>query len=257
MENGLVSVIMPAYNAAHYIEAAIDSVRSQSYTNWELIIVDDASKDETRCIVEKIADSDERIRFYINEENAGVLVTRARAASYAKGEWIAILDSDDKWTTDKLEKQLERQRWTQAELIYTASAFIDENDDTINYILHAPETISYRRLLKQNLISNSSVLVKKDLYWKYMLKENAGLIHEDFACWLKMLKNGIKAVGIDEPLLIYRITRSSKSGNKKKAAMMNWNTYRYCGLNPVASLYYMGWYMVKGVLKYRHLRKKS
>ena len=114
-----------------------------------------------------------------------------------------------------------------------------------------PSALSYRQLLKQNVVSNSSVLVKKELYNQYYAADDD--MHEDFAIWLGITKAGYLAYGIDEPLLVYRIAKTSKSGNKWKAAKMNWNTYRYVGLNPLSAFYYMCWYTVKGILKYRHL----
>ena len=105
--------------------------------------------------------------------------------------------------------------------------------------------------MKQNLVSNSSVLIKKKLYVEHEVIGDE--MHEDFACWLRILKNGYKAYGVDEPLLIYRVSTASKSGNKIKAARMNWNTYRRIGINGVIAAYYMVWYMGKGVLKYWNL----
>lgn len=125
-------------------------------------------------------------------------------------------------------------------------------ENPVYWQLHVPKRLTYRELLKQNLVSNSSVLVKKELYKKYYaIGDN---MHEDFAIWLGISKEGIIAYGIDEPLLVYRLATSSKSSNKLKAAKMNWNTYRYVGLNPVQSFYYMCWYTVKGLQKYSHLK---
>ena len=128
---------------------------------------------------------------------------------------------------------------------------MDEDGNPIGWQLHVPKMIKYRELLKQNLISNSSVLIRKDLYSKYYAIGDD--MHEDFSIWLQVLKSGIIAYGIDKPLLQYRISRKSKSGNKLKAARMNWNTYRYIGLNPIESFYYMIWYTIRGILKYRHI----
>ena len=122
----------------------------------------------------------------------------------------------------------------------------------LDWQLHAPTTLSYHELLKQNLISNSSVLVKKELYRQFYVVGDE--MHEDFAVWLGITKSGRIAYGIDEPLLIYRLSEYSKSHNKAKAARMNWNTYRYMGLNPFIAAYYMGWYIVRSLLKYRHLK---
>ncbi|MGN0802216.1 MAG: glycosyltransferase family 2 protein [Candidatus Faecivicinus sp.] len=246
----LVSIIMAAYNAEKTIGRAIESVLSQSYQRFELLVVDDCSSDSTAEIVEGMDDC--RIRLIRNSRNSGVSWTRKHALEHARGEWIAVLDSDDAWAPDKLEKQMKLCTQKNADLVFTGSAFMDAEGRPLNWILHVPEKVGYRQLLKQNLISNSSVLVRKDLYCaNYVIGD---LMHEDFAMWLKILKNGGRACGIDEPLLIYRLSKTSKSGNKVKAAKMNWNTYRYIGLNVVQAFYYECWYAIKGVLKYQHLR---
>ncbi len=249
MEFGLISVIMAAYNAEKTIAQAIESVLSQTYSNIELIVVNDCSQDHTTEVIRSFIDP--RVRLIENKLNMGVSLTRHAGILAAKGEWIAILDSDDMWTADKLEKQIRMQERTKAELLYTGSAFINEDGSHINWTLHVPETLEYRDLLKQNLLSNSSSLVKKELFLQNETM-NDGL-HEDFACWLKVLKNGRKAYGIDEPLLIYRLSASSKSGNKLHAARMNWNTYRAVGLNIFSAFYYMALYTINGLRKYRHL----
>ncbi len=254
MENtsDLISIIMAAYNAEKTIEAAIQTVLSQTYTNWELIVINDCSHDKTLNIIQGYMAKDPRIHVLTNEKNRGVSLTRKRGLEESNGIWIAVLDSDDLWTPDKLEKQLCLAQRENANLIFTGSDFIDQDGNPISWTLHVPKTITYRQLLKQNIVSNSSVLVKKELYQKYYAVNDD--MHEDFAIWLGITKAGFVAYGIDEPLLIYRIAKSSKSGNKWKAAKMNWNTYRHTGLNSLSSLYYMCWYTVKGVLKYRHLK---
>ena len=251
-EKETVSIIMAAYNAEKTIGAAIRSVLAQTYPDWELLVINDASGDRTVEIVSALQASDQRIRLFSNEQNSGVSYTRKRGMEEAGGEWIAVLDSDDMWAPDKLEKQIAAARRTGTNLIYTGSAFIDSDGNPIDWQLHVPEKLTYRKLLKQNIISNSSVLVRKDLYRKHYAMGDG--MHEDFAIWLGITREGETAYGIDEPLLIYRIAKSSKSGNKIKAARMNWNTYRYTGLNPAVSFYYMCWYTVKGILKYRHLK---
>jgi len=247
---GLVSIIMAAYNAEKTIEYAIRSIVAQTYTNWELIVINDCSKDGTAAVVTSFTDP--RIRLLQNDRNSGVSISRKKGSEAAQGEWIAVLDSDDAWTPDKLEKQITLAKETGAELIFTGSAFMDDDGNPIDWQLHVPSTLPYRELLKQNLVSNSSVLVKASLYRQHYAIGDE--MHEDFAIWLGITKSGRAAYGIDEPLLIYRVASSSKSSNKVKAAKMNWNTYRYVGLNPVAASYYMCWYVVKGLLKYRHLK---
>lgn len=249
-KTGLVSIIMAAYNAEKTVGIAINSVLAQSYTDWELLVINDCSKDHT---AEKVASfTDPRIRLLQNETNSGVSISRKKGMEAANGEWIAVLDSDDAWAPEKLEKQIELQKRTNADLLFTGSAFMDSDGQPIDWYLHAPAEVSYRQLLKQNVLSNSSALVRKGLYAKYYAIGDG--MHEDFAIWLSILKEGKKAYGVDEPLLIYRIAKSSKSGNKVKAAKMNWNTYRYVGLNPMEAAYYEGWYMIKNVIKYMNLK---
>ena len=248
-----VSIIMAAYNAEETIELAICSVMMQTYPHWELIVVNDCSRDRTSAIVSSLSELDPRIRLIQNRQNSGVSISRKAGMENANGDWIAILDSDDIWETDKLEKELRLAHEQNAELVFTGSAFVDETTTLLNWMLHVPRTLTFRQLLKQNLVSNSSVLVRSELYKAYYAVNDN--MHEDFAIWLGITRTGRKAYGIDEPLLIYRLAKSSKSSNKLKAAKMNWNTYRYIGLNYITAFFYMCWYTVNGLLKYRHLKQ--
>ena len=249
---GLISIIMASYNAEKTIVQAINSVLNQTYHNFELLVVNDCSNDETVKLVKDIAAKDSRVRLISNIKNSGVSYTRKRGLEEAKGSWIAILDSDDAWTSDKLEKQIALQKKINADLLFTGSNFMNLDGQLIDWYLHAPKEVNYHQLLKQNVLSNSSALVRKELYAKHYAIGD--MMHEDFATWLSILKEGKKAYGIDEPLLIYRIAKSSKSGNKIKAVRMNWNTYRYVGLNSLEAAYYEVWYMIKSVIKYANLK---
>lgn len=250
---GLVSIIMAAYQAEQTITQAIDSVLKQTYGNFELLVVDDASQDGTAELAGDAAKRDSRVRLITNERNSGVSYTRRHGLMEARGEWIAILDSDDAWAPTKLERQIALQKKTGAELLFTGSAFMNTKGEPIDYYLPASAEVTYRELLKQNILSNSSALVRRELYETYYAAGDN--MHEDFATWLRILQSGRKAYGVDEPLLIYRIDSASKSGNKAKAALMNWNTYRYIGLNLFQALFYETCYMVRGLMKYRSLRK--
>ena len=251
----LVSVIMPAYNSARTLEDAASSVLEQTYENIELLIADDDSSDDTSEICQALASKDSRVHVITNTSNQGALKTRLKAIREAKGEWIAFLDSDDLWKPDKLSKQLALRNDTGCDLVYTGSSFIDENGQPYEWILHVPERTEYKQLLKQNIISNSSVLVKKDLFVRFAPdNEDKHDMHEDFACWLGMLRAGHTARGIDEPLITYRLSKSSISGNKLKAYSMNMYTYKYVGLGFFSRLYYQMCYSVNGIKKYRHLR---
>ena len=250
----LVSIIMAAYNAEKTIAAAVESVLQQTYRQFELLVINDHSTDHTEEIVRHYAKRDSRIKRIDLPKNSGVSAARLAGARQAKGIWIAVLDSDDIWLPDKLEKQLVKQRETGAQLLYTGAGFMDAEGRPLRGYLSAPKMVSYRELLKQNRISNSSVLVKKELYLRYYVQRDD--LHEDFALWLRLLRTGVKAYGVDEPLLIYRISSTSKSGKKWRSAKMNWNTYRYIGLGIAKSIYYMCWYAVNGVKKYGSIGRK-
>ncbi|WP_242944453.1 glycosyltransferase family 2 protein [Oribacterium sp. WCC10] len=262
----MVSVIMPAFDAAKTIKSSIESVIAQTYSKWELIIVDDCSSDNTVNVVESIIETNKEcdIKLVKNEKNMGVAYSRNRGVDESHGEWIAFLDSDDMWDKTKLEKQIrcierdglkERNRWQG--LLFTGSSFMTKDGRRLQYILHVPERIDRRELLKQNLISCSSVLVSKDLIKKYRFPEGIKTIHEDFAVWLNILSEVGVAHGIDEPLLVYRVAADSKSGKKSKAALMNWNTYKYIGLGPVKRVYYMIHYTLRGLRKWRGLKNSA
>lgn len=254
----LVSVILPVYNAEETVEKTVDSVLSQTYENIELIIIDDGSTDGSRAVLEKLAASDTRIRLLINEANIGVLKTRIRGVRSAKGHWLAFIDSDDLWDKEKLKKQMSLAKETGSVLAYCASAFIRTDGNIVPWVLHVPPTVTYKGLLKQNIISNSSVLVRKDVFLKYSpFSEDHRDMHEDFACWLLILRAGKNVCGIDEPLLTYRVNENSMTGNKFHSAVLNWFTYRYIGLNIFQAAFYMVRYAVRGVIKYDHLRKKG
>ena len=175
---GLVSVIMAAYNAEKTIEQSINSVLNQTYPAVELLVVDDYSQDRTVKLVENIMARDNRVRLIYNKENSGVSYTRKHGLEEAKGAWIAILDSDDIWAPEKLEKQIILQKKMNADLLFTGSAFMDSDGQPIDWYLHAPSEVTYRHLLKQNVLSNSSSLVRKELYEKYYAVGDG--MHEDW-----------------------------------------------------------------------------
>lgn len=244
-----ISIIMPAYNAEKTINTAIQSVIEQTFLNWELLIVDDCSTDKTKEIILEWIRRDQRIYLIENPRNMGVAQSRNQGVAHARGKWIAFLDSDDLWEANKLEMQIKWVKKFHARLVFTGSAFIDEDGRKIDYSLKVPQKVSFRELLKQNVISCSSVLVKKELLLRYPMTERN--MHEDYAVWLSILKNErIVAYGINQPLLIYRVSAKSKSGNKGKAALMHWRVYRYIGLPFVLSVYYFLWYAVRNLKKY-------
>ncbi|MBF0705383.1 glycosyltransferase family 2 protein [Alkalihalobacillus hwajinpoensis] len=251
-EGNFISIIMPSYNCENFIEDAIRSVIEQTYKQWELIVIDDGSVDNTNRIIEKLSNTDSRIRFYINDENQGVSATRNKGLSLAVGDWIAFLDSDDMWEKTKLEKQMLHARNSKSEFLFTGSSFINESGEYYQGEFKVPELVDYRKLKKHNVISCSSVLIKKR-YFDDVKMENDD-IHEDYAVWLKVLKSNTVAHGINEPLLIYRISRKSKSGNKIKTIKMTYKVYRFIGINPISSLYYMVSHILGSIKKYKKIK---
>ena len=255
---GKISIIMPAYNALKTIEVSIQSVINQSYEDWELVVVDDCSNDGTAEVVNEIIEKnkDLDIKLYRNAENRGVAYSRNYGVKVAEGNILAFLDSDDLWTRDKLAKQIKllENHKSSPVLLFTGSAFITSKDEKLDYTLRVPEKIGRQELQKQNVISCSSVLASKELLLKHEFPMTNAPIHEDFVVWIEILKDIPYAYGIDEPLLIYRVSDSSKSSQKSKAAVMNWNTYRYVGLGILESIYYMMCYTIKGLKKWSRIK---
>lgn len=249
----LISVILPVYNSEQSLEASVNSILAQTYKNLEIIIIDDASDDKTLEICRELESRDPRIKVVTNKNNIGALRSRFWAADMAKGEWIAFIDADDLWKPEKIEKQIELRDVTGCDIVYTASAFVNENGRKYNWIMNVPAEATYEKLLKQNIISNSSVLMKRKDFIKYIpSKDISNRMHEDFACWLCMLRDGRTARGINEPLITYTLSKTSRAGNKFKAARMNMNTYKYIKLGFFERLYYEACYAINGLLKYRH-----
>lgn len=260
MEKSLIptiSIIVPAYNCEKYLEETVESVIAQTWQDWEMLILDDCSKDSTYEKMRELARRDSRIRIFRNPQNMGAAATRNRGICKAKGEWIAFLDSDDLWAEKKLEKQIHLQKQNQdAVFIFTGSAFIEDDGMTIAHVLHVPKQVDRKTLLRQNVISCSSVLIRKEYLLEVPMPEEEG-IHEDFAAWLEILKKVPYAYGIDEPMLIYRRALSSKSGKKGKSAVMNWNTYVQAGIPFGSRVCFMVSYTICGLWKYSLLWWKS
>lgn len=250
----LISIIMPAYNCEKYIEKAIESVIEQTFGTWELIVIDDGSSDATVNILKEICKKDERIKFYENEINQGVSVTRNRGIDLATGEWIAFLDSDDMWDKTKLQKQIELAKKENVDFIFTGSSFINTENKYYEGTFKVPTKVDFKKLRKHNVISCSSVLIRKKYFDKVKMEQDD--MHEDYAVWLRILRTGISAHGINEPLLIYRISRNSKSGNKLKTIKMTYKVYRFIGTNPIRSVYYVFSHIKGSIIKYRAIKMK-
>ena len=246
MNEVMVSVVMPAYNSEKYIETAIRSVLVQKVC-LELIVIDDGSSDDTVNIINRFKD-DERLVVIINSHNMGAAKSRNAGVLKAKGKYIAFLDSDDYWEADKLEKQLELMESEAAVISSTGRRIIDCDGNPTGRYIGIPDRISYKQLLRGNVLNTSGVMIKREMAVKYPME--ADNLHEDYITWLSVLKEGNTAYGIDEPLLNYRLMNNTKSGNKLKSARMTYGVYRYMGYNTLSSLFYFICYAINGVRKY-------
>ena len=225
MENQpLVSVIMPCYNMASYISDSIKSVISQTYPQWELLIVDDASTDNTVDIIESYSQSDPRIRCAIKKHNSGIADTRNQCIQMAQGQFLAFLDADDIWHPEKLEKQLRFMIEKNVGFSYSTYDWIDEEGKTLNKFINTIGNLDYETYLRNTIIGCSTVMVDRKIVGEVVVPKFR--TSEDTATWLDILKKGFLAYAIDEPLVSYRIRRKSASSNKIKASIDLWKVYR-------------------------------
>lgn len=222
----LISIIVPVYNAGAYIEETIAMVCAQTYQNWELILVDDCSKDDSRQKIENcMAKGDGRIRLIAKTVNEGAARARNTGLENAQGRFIAFLDADDIWMQDKLEKELQFMQRKQAAFVFTAYEFGDENAKGTGRIVHVPEVLTYRKALSRTIIFTTTVLLDtQKTGWDLIRMPEVK--SEDTATWWKILKTGINAYGLDEVLAIYRRPAKSLSSNKVEAIRRIWNLYR-------------------------------
>lgn len=248
-EQDLVSIITPAFNAAAYVHSTISSVKGQSYNNWELLIVDDCSTDNTVEIVERAAALDPRVRLIRQRKNGGPASARNSALDAAKGRWIAFLDSDDLWLPEKIESQLSFQRRRSAKVTFTAFRRISADGLQTGHLINIPERVGYRHLLGNTVIATSTVMVDRKLSGEFRMK---AMYYDDFGCWLDLLRDGDVALGLQRDLMRYRVVGQSVSRNKKNSARQVWRTYRTVEkLGLLQALWYFVSYAVNGYLKYR------
>ncbi|WP_455539188.1 glycosyltransferase family 2 protein [Terrisporobacter sp.] len=245
-ESNLISIITPIYNCEKYIEQTIKSIQNQTYTNYELIIVDDGSTDNSANIIKKIMKNDKKI-IYIKQKNSGVVVARNTAIENSKGRYIAFLDSDDLWYREKLEKQIKFMKEKDVAFSYTSYEIIDENNKIIKEKQNVIEVLEYGDLLKQNIIGCLTVMIDRSRIGNIVIQDTK---HEDYATWLSILSTGVKAYGINEVLASYRKRSNSLSSNKIKAAIWTWNVYRNSQhLGITKSIWYFSHYAIKHVLR--------
>ena len=248
----LVSVIMPAWNSSSTIRESIQSVRSQSVKDWELIIVDDMSDDDTLAAIEDLVHCDERITAIRLRKKSGGAGARNTALDQAKGRYIAFLDADDLWAERKLENQIEFMESSGYDMSYTSYyIFYDNTEEEV--LVPVPKMLGYRKLLRNNFIGCLTLMYARDRFSKLRMP----LIEKrhDFAFWLLLLRKGANAGGLNRPLGRYRVSEKSLSKNKGDAVRFYWRVVaRLEGVGTISSGLYLASYLLHAFSK-KHLPK--
>lgn len=247
--NKLVSIITPAFRAEKIVAETIRSVQAQTYPDWQLLIVDDGSPDDTAKVVSEFAAKDPRIQL-IRQNNAGPAMARQAGLNHAKGRYIAFLDSDDLWLPEKLERQLAFMAKHRAALSYTSFRRIQADGSGMGHMIRIPPKLTYGLLLGNTAIATSTVLIDRSIVGEFKMTKT---YYDDFVLWLGILKRGHMAWGLNEDLMRYRVMGGSVSRNKAKSARMVWQTYRDIEklVLPVATLHFLR-YAFHAWRKYKH-----
>lgn len=242
----MVSIITPSYNSSSFVRDTVNSVLAQTYENWEMIIVDDCSKDNSIEIIKSFSDS--RIKLIELKKNGGAAEARNVALRRAKGKYIAFLDSDDLWMPHKLQNQLEFIKKKDAAFIFSNYERISEDGiNHVNYV-HVPKKIHYNQFLRNTIIGTLTVLIDKTKTG-YFEMPNIKSSH-DMALWCLLLKKGIIAYGQQEVLAQYRVVSTSNTAQKWKAAKDVWKVYREIEkLTILQSAYNFTGYAMNAILK--------
>ncbi len=218
--DGLVSVIIPIYNAEKYLSNTLNSVFEQEYKNVEIVLVDDCSTDKSAEIIKRIQKNHSEIVYYIQKRNMGAGAARNKALELGRGRYVAFLDSDDIWMPSKLQKQLDLMRKANSPFAYAAIEMMDENGKTIREKRNIKERCSYNYLLHNTIIATSSVVIDRIALGDFRMPLRRG--GQDYATWLMLLRNGVIACGCNEMLVRYRVASGSLSSNKFKSIKQVW-----------------------------------
>lgn len=221
----LVSVITPTYQSQHYIGETIKTVQNQTYPNWEMLIADDGSTDNTRLIVSQAAKQDNRIRLIPLLQNGGAAKARNAALSQASGKYIAYLDADDLWASDKLEKQVHYMQERNCAFSCTSYQIISDGGKRLNKVISMMPCLDYKGYLLNNLIQTVGVMVDRGIVPGKLLEMPNMRRRQDAATWMQILKAGFPCYGIMEPLAFYRRSKGSLSSNKWGSVSGTWKLY--------------------------------
>ena len=247
--NNMISVIVPVYNVEKYICETIRSVEQQTYEDWELLLVEDGSRDGSRVVIEDYikASGRENIRLIVQPKNGGAAKARNRGLQEARGRYIAYLDGDDLWMPDKLEKQISFLKKKDATFVFTGYEFANEAGEGTGKVVRVPAQLSYRHALGNTTIFTSTVMFDTEKISKEQL-EMPCVKSEDTALWFRILRGGRMAYGLDENLVKYRRVGKSLSSNKIEAMRRIWNLYRQCEKLPLlTSVWYFCHWAIRAV----------
>lgn len=247
--DNLVSVIMPVYKCERYIESSVGSVLAQSYSNVEVVLVDDCSPDNSAEKIKKMAEKDERVRYFKLGKNSGAAVARNLALREAKGRYVAFLDSDDLWFPDKLDKQLKLMKEKNCFFVYGAIDIIDADGNILKVNRKIPSKINYKGLLRNTAIATSSVLLDRNVVGDFQMPlRRSG---QDYATWLMLLRGNKTAYAITDTLTQYRKVEGSLSGKKTENWKKVFDIQVNCeGIRSIKAYFNAGCYMVNAVKKY-------
>ncbi|HKM05053.1 MAG TPA: glycosyltransferase family 2 protein [Lachnospiraceae bacterium] len=245
----MVSIIVPVYNVASFLEETIESVLGQTYTEWELLLVNDCSTDESAAIIENYVRKDPRIKLINLDVNQGAARARNLGLSKAQGRYVAFLDADDLWKKDKLRLELKFMDLTKAAFAFTGYEFADHTGKGTGKVVKVPFRIDYKHALKNTTIFTSTVLFDTSLIDKELIKMPE-VKSEDTATWWNILRHGYIAYGLDENLSLYRRSENTLSSNKIEAIKRIWYLYREVEkLSFVKSIYNFLFYAIRAVLR--------
>ncbi|AYL98432.1 glycosyltransferase family 2 protein [Mucilaginibacter celer] len=245
----MISIITAAYNCAAYIADTIRSVQNQTVGDWEMIIIDDNSTDDTLSIIKAEAAADSRIKYLVNESNLGPAKTRNRGIELAAGKYLAFLDGDDLWLPGFIETSLNFMQAHNYPFVFASYKRVDEELNPLYTDFIVPEKVNYHSLLKTCPISCLTAVMDIERIGKFYMPDIQK--RQDYGLWLSILKKIDYAYGIAEPLAVYRIRKNSVSRNKYKAMLYVWKVYRDVEkLNMVYSAWLMVNYVINGLRKY-------
>lgn len=247
-----VSIITPMYNASAFILATAESILSQTYDNFQWIVVDDCSTDNCVELLKQYIKDDPRVEIILLKQNSGPIIARNRALENVKGRFVAFCDADDLWLPSKLEKQIDFMLNNKTPLSYTAFKKIDTSGKLKNgKLMKVPKRVSYRDTLRTDSIVASSAVYDTEITGSLKQCYDAPIGKDDYQFFLHILENYGDAMGLQEDLMRLRIHNESLTGNKLVSARRQWNFYyHYLDLSLVKSIYYFIFYAYKGFMKY-------